>query len=160
MKSVHLVIISGLLLLTSCKGTRFYWESKFSVESVTETQKKALRKNFDVTTDLTSWHPVYGRHCSGLKAHLAHLFVCWKGNELRIVSSYPGILKGDRPVRKKLSTVNKYIDSTANYPGHSEHRAISEYVEKTFRVLKKSERILMYGKGSLIIKDELSAGEE
>ncbi len=147
-----------LSLLCSCKGQRFYWETKFLVNSQNPSVQENLIKKFTLTDNLSTWHPVFGKYCSALPSSRANLFVCWKDKEVRIVSSYAGALKGDAPVRKKQSTIQKYLARISSQDGYSEHRDIIGFVKKHYRITGEEERLLTYGRGSLMIKNEL--GEE
>lgn len=146
----------GLFLLCSCKGQRFYWESKFRVQSQNGLVRDDLIKKFALTDNLSTWHPVFGKFCRALPSTRAHLFVCWKEDEVRVVSSYSGSLKGDEPVRAKKRTIEKYLVNISKQDGHVEHRQIMEYIRKNYRVRNEEERLLTYGRGSIIIKSELS----
>ena len=116
-------------------------------------------KQFQLTVNMTDWHPVFGKYCSSYKSHIAHLFVCLRGNELRIVSSYPGILKGDDPISDRPETIVKYLERVKGIPGNQEHIDIRSYVKNTLKGKLINERLLTYGKGSLIIKEELAGAE-
>jgi len=154
---VRSIIILLLFSLSACKGTRFYWETRYDMTD--SHNHLAFMKKFNLTVSMSDWHPVFGKYCSSYKSHIAHLFVCLKGNELRIVSSYPGILKGDNPVSDNAGTVGKYLERVRNIPGYQEHSDIKAYVENELRAKMKMERLLTYGKGSLIIKEELAGLE-
>lgn len=147
------------LLLSSCKGQRFYWETKFLVNSQNPAVQETMIKKFTLTDSLSTWHPVFGKYCSALPSSRAYLFVCWKDNEVRIVSSYSGALKGDAPVRKRQSTIHKYLAKISSQDGYNEHREIIQFVQKNYRVTGEEERLLTYGRGSIMIKNEL-AGED
>lgn len=145
-----------MLLVTSCKGQRFYWETKFEVESQNQSQREDLIKRFSLTGNLSTWHPVFGQYCSALPSNQAQLFVCWKKHEIRIISSYNGALKGDAFVRKKPATIQKYLAKISAQGGYTEHTQLIEQVRKIYKVRNTEERLLTYGRGSLIIKNELS----
>ena len=102
--------------------------------------------------------PVFGKYCSALPSNRAHLFVCWKDREVRIISSYVGALKGSAPVRTKEATIQKYLQKISSEEGYQEHREIILYVRKHYRINAEEERLLTYGRGSIMIKNEL--GEE
>ncbi len=115
-----------------------------------------LNQEFKLSQDMTAWHPVFGKYCTSIKSDRANLFVCFKNNEIRVVSSYSGILKGDNPTRKLPRTVKKYLGKITDQPGFLEHKEIEGYVEDRFSVKKKDVRLLMYGPGSTILKEELA----
>lgn len=146
------------LLLSSCKGQRFYWETKFLVDLQNPAVQENLIKKFTLTDNLSTWHPVFGKYCSAVPSNRGHLFVCWKDKEVRIVSSYNGALKGDAPVRKKQTTIQKYLAKISSQDGYNEHREIIQFVRKNYHVTGEEERLLTYGRGSIMIKNEL-AGE-
>lgn len=146
---------SILILVLSCQGTRFYWETKFEVNSRKSGDQVTLNQAFQLTKDMSSWHPVFGKYCLSLDSTKANLFVCFKKNEIRIVSSYSGILKGNGPIRKKPDTVRKYLNRVKEEPGFKEHWELEKYVEKHFDVKTKDVRLLLYGPGSSILKEEL-----
>lgn len=154
---MRFIIILLLFTLSACKGTRFYWETRYDLRDTHN--HLSFMKKFNLTVSMSDWHPVFGKYCSSYKSHIAHLFVCLKGNDLRIVSSYPGILKGDNPVSDNPGTIDKYLERVRNIPGYQEHSDIKEYVEKELKARMKLERLLSYGKGSLIIKEELADPE-
>ncbi len=144
-----------LFFLTSCQGTRFYWETRYEVTRLTQDQLM-LNQKLKLTKEMSAWHPIFGKYCSSLDSDKANLFVCFKEDEIRIVSSYPGILKGDLPVRKNPDTIRKYLTIIKDQPGFREHFEAEKYIETQFEVKKKDVRLLMYGPGSSILKDELS----
>ncbi len=154
MRAFVLIFLFGL---SSCKGTRFYWETKYLLPD--SHNHLAFMKKFNLTVNMSDWHPVFGKYCSSYKSHLAHLFVCLQTNEIRIVSSYPGILKGDNPISDNPDTLEKYLERVRNIPGYQEHMEIKKYFGEARGARLKSERLLTYGKGSLIIKEELSHAE-
>ena len=143
-----------LFMLSACKGNRFYWETRYHLNGSHD--HLTFMKQFNLTVNMSDWHPVFGKYCSSYKSHLAHLFVCLKGQELRIVSSYPGILKGDNPISDNPATVEKYLERVVNIPGFHEHSVIKKHVEDILKGKMKDERLLTYGRGSLIIKEELA----
>ncbi len=150
------LLIFSLFFFASCKGTRFYIESRFIIPAFSAKDRLTLTQKFNLTGEMNSWHPVFGQYCTMLKDPLTHLFVCVKGQELRIVSSYPGALKGDAPIRKQPSTIEKYKKKIHDLPGAREHQEIWEYVTRNFVVQEMYERLLRYGSGSLKIKEELA----
>ncbi|MES2525494.1 MAG: hypothetical protein V4598_00340 [Bdellovibrionota bacterium] len=150
------LLITILFLFTSCQGTRFYWETRYEVTQWDSQDQAKLNQEFKINQDMSAWHPVFGKYCSSLKSDRANLFVCFKNNEIRIVSSYSGILKGDKPIRKLPRTVKKYLTKIQDQPGFLEHREIEGYIEDRLKVKTKFVRLLMYGPGSTILKDELA----
>lgn len=154
---MRIIVLLLLISLSACKGTRFYWETKYQLRD--QHDHLAFMKKFQLTVSMSDWHPVFGRHCSSYKSHLAHLFVCLQGQELRIVSSYPGILKGDNAISENPSTVEKYLERVRNIPGYREHIQLKKHVEEVMNAKLTGERLLTYGNGSLIIKEELSRAE-
>lgn len=154
---MRFIVLLLLFSFSACKGTRFYWETKYQLRDTHD--HLAFMKKFHLTVSMSDWHPVFGRHCSSYKSHLAHLFVCLQGQELRIVSSYPGILKGDNAISDIPSTVEKYLERVKNIPGYPEHMQLKKHVEEVMNAKMTGERLLSYGKGSLIIKEELSRSE-
>lgn len=150
------VFIMILFIISSCQGTRFYWETRYEVTQRISQDQTLLNQQFELTQDMTAWHPVFGKYCTSLKSNRANLFVCFKNNEIRIVSSYSGILKGDIPIRKLPRTVKKYLSKISDQPGFLEHREIEGYIEDRFPVKAKHVRLMMYGPGSTILKEELS----
>lgn len=152
-------ILSFLILfgLSSCKGTRFYWETQYRLPPSHD--HLAFMKQFNLTVNMSDWHPVFGKYCSSYKSHLAHLFVCLQGQDLRIVSSYPGILKGDDAINENQPTIIKYLERVVNVPGYHEHSVIKKHVVEILKAQMTKERLLTYGNGSLIIKEELSKFE-
>ncbi len=148
----------GLVFLSSCKGHRFYWETKFLVTNQNPSLQENLIRNFSLTDNLSTWHPVFGKYCSAVPSNRGHLFVCWKDKEVRVISSYTGALKGDGPVRTKDATIQKYLVKISSQDGYNDHREIKQYVRKNYRVTGVEERLLTYGRGSIMIKNEL--GEE
>lgn len=154
MKLPHLIL--SLIFLASCKGQRFYWESRFTVAEASLVQKEALVKAFKLADTMSTLHPVFGKYCAALPSYRAHLFVCWKEKEIRVVSSYSGALKGDAFIRTNPATIGKYLAEITDQPGFNEHVDINEFIRRTYRVKKFDERMMTYGRGSLLIKDELS----
>lgn len=155
MQRTNFIFLFSLVILASCKGQRFYWESSFRVADNTVTKKEAMIRAFKLTGNLSAWHPVFGRYCAALPSYRANLFVCWKEEELRVFSSYNGAVKGDAHIRTGPSTVEKYLRSVADQPGFAEHQDIKKYVERNYRIRSKTERLLTYGRGSILIKEEL-----
>lgn len=154
---MRILFLLILFSLSACKGTRFYWETKYLLPD--SYNHLTFMKKFNLTVNMSDWHPVFGKYCSSYKSHLAHLFVCLQGKELRIVSSYPGILKGDNPISDNPATIEKYRERVRNIPGYQEHMDIKKHVEEVMKGKLKNERLLTYGKGSLIIKEELAGPE-
>lgn len=154
------LLLFALLFLSSCKGHRFYWESRFTVGEYSEAKKTELIDHFKLTGKLSDWHPVFGQYCAGLPSLRAHLFVCWKGKTVKIASSYEGVLKGDEHVRESLSTVSKYLRKVAGQPGYSEHNQIADYIHQHYRVKDREDRLLSYGRGSILMKEELDRETE
>lgn len=76
------------------------------------------------------------------------------------MSSYPGILKGDDAINESQPTIIKYLERVGNIPGHHEHSVIKKHVEEILKAHLMKERLLTYGKGSLIMKEELSRFED
>ena len=155
MNSFRSLYLLGLFFLASCKGHRFYWESRFTVTDNSPAKKEVLIKKYGLTGKLHDWHPVFGQYCAGLPSVRAHLFVCWKGNLVTIASSYEGVMKGDESVRKSLSTVSKYLKTVEAQPGYSEHNEIADYIHQNYRVKEREDRLLSYGRGSVLMKEEL-----
>lgn len=152
-------LILSLVLLSSCKGQRFYWESKFFVSESNPVLQENLIKRFSLTDNLSTWHPVFGKYCSAVPSNRGHLFVCWKDKEVRVISSYNGALKGDDPIRKKQSTIQKYLAKISSQDGYKDHWEINRFVRQNYRVTGEEERLLTYGRGSIMIKNELSDGD-
>lgn len=152
---MRLLTLQILFILSSCQGTRFYWETRYETTRLSNDQI-TLNQKFKLTKEMSAWHPVFGKYCSSLESDKANLFVCFKGNEVRIISSYSGILKGDLPVRRNPDTIRKYLTMIKDRPGFREHFEIEKYIEAQFEVTKKDVRLLMYGPGSSILKEELS----
>lgn len=144
-----------LIVLTACKGQRFYWETKFQVKAQNYSTREKLVRKFSLTDTLSTWHPVFGKYCSALPSGQAHLFVCWKDNEIRIISSYNGSIKGDASVTTKTATIQKYLAKISSQDGYEEHRAILQFVRKNYQTTLEEERLLTYGRGSVMIKNEL-----
>lgn len=159
MLKFHVSLIFGLFMLSSCKGHRFYWESKFQVTANDPKIQETLIRDFSLTDNLSTWHPVFGKYCSAVPSNRGHLFVCWKENEVRVISSYSGALKGDAPVRKKEATIQKYLRKITDQDGYKDHRAILEFIRKNYRVSREEQRLLTYGRGSIMIKNELGEGD-
>ncbi|MFL5784525.1 MAG: hypothetical protein ACJ76H_07955 [Bacteriovoracaceae bacterium] len=159
MPAFRFILLAMLMTLASCKGTRFYWESKLTMKHFSGADWHTLKTSFDLNSELSGWHPVFGKYCSGLNSRDAHLFVCWKKNELRIVSSYPGILKGDDAITTAHETLEKYLHAASSEPGYNTHIDIKSWILRKYSVSQHSDRLLTYGKGSFIIKDELSQGD-
>lgn len=151
-----MIQLLALFLSISCQGTRFYWETKYEVTGLITPDQQTLNQKFQLTKDMTAWHPIFGKYCAALYSDRANLFVCFKNNEIRIVSSYPGILKGNNPIRKFPDTVKKYLSKIKEEPGFNDHSAIEKFIENRFKVTNKNVRLLKYGQGSSILKDELS----
>lgn len=144
-----------LMILCSCKGQRFYWETKFLVSTQNPVSQESLISKFALTDNLSTWHPVFGKYCSAVPSNRGHLFVCWKDNEIRVISSYTGALKGAAPVRKKEATIKKYLAKISSQEGYRDHWSINQFVRKNYRVTGEEERLLTYGRGSIMIKNEL-----
>lgn len=150
-----LLLLPLLLFLSSCKGHRFYWETRFTVETQTPEMKEVLMRAFKLTGKMSDWHPVFGQYCMSLPSYQAHLFVCWKGQMVKVTSSYNGILKGDDIEKKGPRTVHKYLSKVTNQPGYEDHASINEYIDKHYRVKLREDRLLVYGRGSVLLKEEL-----
>jgi hypothetical protein len=155
----RILLLAMLFTFASCKGTRFYWESNLTLKSFTASDWHSLQTAFALDAELSGWHPVFGKYCMGLKSTEAHLFVCHKKDEIRIVSSYEGILKGDAPVTTASKTLEKYLHAVSDKPGYDTHIDIKSWIMKKYTVLRHSDRLLNYGRGSFILKDELSQGD-
>jgi hypothetical protein len=144
-----------LFVFSSCKGQRFYWETKFQVREQNAEAREHMTNNFVLTNNLSTWHPVFGEYCSGLASVQANLFVCWKGDEVRVISSYAGAIKGDDTEILGMRTIEKYLEMITKQEGYQEHKAIAKFIERNYKVKNRVERLLTYGRGSLIIKQEL-----